>query len=95
MTAKRVCPKTHVLISDNLPVRKIHFDSNIVVNKRARLIRVFIRIILKRMWTEAHVYIRHYQGANFEHFDVSNVICHKFLQGAVSYTLNGENVKLY
>ena len=29
-----------------------------------------------------------------KHFDVSNVIYHKFSHGAVSYTLNGENVKV-
>ena len=44
------------------------------------------------MSTEAHVYMRHHQGAKVKHFDVSNVIYHKFSHGAVSYTLNGENV---
>ena len=29
-----------------------------------------------------------------EHFGVSNVIYHKFSQGAVSYTLNGETVNV-
>ena len=29
-----------------------------------------------------------------EHFDVSTVIYHKFSHGAVSYTLNGENVNV-
>ena len=52
----------------------------------------FLRIILKRTSTEAHVYIRCHQGAKVEHSDVSNVIYHKFSHGAVSYTLNGENV---
>ena len=52
---------------------------------------VFLKIILKRMSTEAHVYIRRHQGAKFENFDFSNVIYHKFSHGAVSYTLNGEN----
>ena len=52
----------------------------------------FLRIILKRTSTEAHVYMRRHQGAKVKHFDVSNVIYHKFSHGAVSYTLNGENV---
>ena len=53
---------------------------------------VFLRIILKRTSTEARVYMRRHQGAKVEHFDVSNVIYHKFSHGDVSYTLNGENV---
>ena len=46
------------------------------------------------MSIEAHVYMRHHQDAKVKHFYVSNVIYHKFLHGAVSYTLNGENVKV-
>ena len=38
------------------------------------------------------LHVRSYQGAKVEHFDVSNVIYHKFSHGAISYTLNGENV---
>ena len=40
------------------------------------------------------VYMRRRQGAKVEHFDVSNVIYHKFSHGAISYTLNGENVNV-
>ena len=29
--------------------------------------------------TETHVYMQRHQGAKVEHFDVSNVIYHKFL----------------
>ena len=43
---------------------------------------------------KAHVYMRHHQGAKNKHFDVGKVICHKFSHGAVSYTLNGENVNV-
>ena len=32
-----VCPTTHVLITDNLPVRKNYFSSNIVQNDNAIL----------------------------------------------------------
>ena len=34
------------------------------------------------------------QGAKVKHFDFSNVIYHKFSHGAISYTLNGENVNV-
>ena len=50
--------------------------------------------ILKRTSTEAHVYMRRRQGAKIEYFDVSNMIYHKFSHGAVSYTLNEENVNV-
>ena len=49
---------------------------------------------MKRTSTEAHVYMRRHQGAKVEHFDVSNVIYHKFSHGTVSYTLSGENVNV-
>ena len=54
----------------------------------------FLRIILKQMSTEAHVYMRRHQGVKVKHFDVSNVIYHKFSHGDVSCTLNGENVNV-
>ena len=38
--------------------------------------------------------MRRHQDAKVKHFDVSNVIYHKFSHGAVSYTLNGENVNV-
>ena len=80
-----------MLISDNLPVGKSYFDSNII----ARILqRFFPRVILKRVSTEAQVYMRRHQDAKIKHFDVSNVIYHKFSHGAVSYTLNGENVNV-
>ena len=80
-----------MLISDNLPVRKSYFDSNII----ARILRRFsLRIILKRTSTEAHVYMRRHQDAKVKHFDVSNVIYRKFSHGAVSDTLNGKNVNV-
>ena len=67
-----------MLISDNLPVRKSYFDSNIIQNENARILRrFFLWIILKQTSTEAHVYMRCYQGAKVEHFDVSNMIYHK------------------
>ena len=85
----RICLTINVLIRDNLRVRKSYFDSNII----ARILRHFcLRIILKRTSTEAHVYIRCHQDAKVKHFGVTNVVYHKFSQGTISYTLNGENV---
>ena len=85
-----------MLISDNLPVRKSYFDSNILQNEYASILRrfFFLRIILKRTSTEAHVHMRRHQGAKVKRFDVCNVIYHKFSHGAVSYALNGENVNV-
>ena len=37
----RICPTTHVLISDNLPVRKSYFDSSIIQNENATILRHF------------------------------------------------------
>ena len=49
---------------------------------------------MKRTSAEAHVIMRRHQGAKVEHFDVGNVIYHKFSHGGVSCTLNGENVNV-
>ena len=43
MNQFRICPTTHVLISDNSPVRKNYFDSNIILNENARILR-FLQI---------------------------------------------------
>ena len=80
-----------MLNSDNSPVRKSYFHSNII----ARILRLFfLQIILKPTSTEAHVYKRRHQDLKVNYFDVSNVIYHKFSHGAISYTLNGENVNV-
>ena len=55
---------------------------------------LFLGIILKRTSTEAYVYMRRHQGAKVKYFDISNVIYHKFLHGAVAYALSGENVNV-
>ena len=55
---------------------------------------IFLWTILKRTSTEAYVYMRRHQSAKVKHFDVSNMIYHKFSHGAISYMLNGENVNL-
>ena len=38
--------------------------------------------------------MRRHQDAKVKHFDVSNMIYHKFSHGAISYTLNGEYVNV-
>ena len=55
---------------------------------------IFLWTILKQMLIEAHIYMRRHQGVKVEHFDVRNVIYHKFSHGAISYTLGGENVNI-
>ena len=56
---------------------------------------IFTKDYFKSYSTEAHVFfLRRQQGAKFEHFDVYNVIYHKFLHGSISYMLNGENVNV-
>ena len=63
------------------------------MERKCRDIRyVFQRIILKRTSTEAHVYMRRHQGANYKHFDVSDVVYHKFSHVTASYTLSEENI---
>ena len=52
---------------------------------------IFSKDYFKAELTEAHVYMQRHQGAKVEHFDVSNVIYHKFSRGA-TYSLNGENI---
>ena len=81
-----------MLTNDNLPVRKSYFDSNIITRIKRRFF--FLRIFLKRTSTEAYVYMRCHQDTKVTHFDISNVIYHKFSHGAVSYTLNGECVNV-
>ena len=59
-----VSARQHVLISDNLPVRKSYFDSNILYRTKMQgYCDIFLRIILKRTSTEARVYMRRHQGA--------------------------------
>ena len=55
---------------------------------------VFLWIILKWTSIEAHVYMRRHKGAKFEHFNVSNMIYHKFSHDTTSYRLNAKNVNV-
>ena len=83
-----------MFVSDNLPVRNNISILTLYRMKMQGYCDVFLRIILKRTSTEAHVYTRRYQGAKFEHFDVSSVIYHNFSHGDASYMLIRENVNV-
>ena len=80
-----VSARQHLLISNNLLVRKNYFDSNIVWNENVRTLRHFSKDYFE---ADAH------QGATCKHFDVSDVIYHKFSHGAASYMINGENINV-
>ena len=83
-----------MLISDNSPVRKNYFDSNIIKNGNARRLRHYKWTILKR--TSPEVKCLHPTSSRREMctLSVSNVIYHKFSHGAAFYTLNGKNVNV-
>ena len=66
-----------MLISDNLPVRNSYFDSDII----ARILRC---VFFPTDYFEAHVYMLRHQDAKVKHFDISNMIYHRFSHGAVS-----------
>ena len=79
-----------VLIRDNSFVRKNYFDSNIMQNVNARILRC-----LQMDYFEAdaiEVTCLHPTSSRRERcmLSVSNVIYHKFSQGAAFYTLNGK-----
>ena len=46
------------------------------------------------MSTEAHFYMQHHQSPKCKHFNVSDVIYHKFSHGAAFYILDGENINV-
>ena len=84
-----------MLISDNLPVRKSYFDSNIIYRMRMQgYCDVYKWTILKR--TSPEVKCLHLTSSRREMctLSVSNVIYHKFSHGAAFYTLNGKNVNV-
>ena len=87
--------RQHVLISDNSPVRKSYFDSNIIYRMRMQgYCDVYKWTILKR--TSPEVKCLHLTSSRREMctLSVSNVIYHKFSHGAAFYTLNGKNVNV-
>ena len=76
-----------MLISDNLPVRKSYFDSNIIQNENARILRLFSTDYFEEDVDRSTCLHATSSCAKVELFDVSNVIYHKFSHGGVSYTL--------
>ena len=81
-----------MFISDNLPERRRYFDSNIIASCGCFFFFFFFYGLFWCGRRQKHMFS--HQGAKVKHFDVSNVIYHKFSHGAVSYTLNGENVNV-
>ena len=81
-----------MFISDNSPVRKNYFDSNII--RIQGYCDVYKWTILKR--TSPEVKCLHLTSLRREMctLSVSNVIYHKFSHGAAFYTLNGKNVNV-
>ena len=56
-------PDNYVLISENLLLRKIYFDSNIVRNKNVRILRRFPKDAFEADVERSIVYRRRHQGA--------------------------------
>ena len=78
-----------MLISHNLPVRKSYFDSNIISNKNARILRRFFLD-----YFEADINRSTCLHVTSSRHEISIQIMHKFSHGAISYTLNGENINI-
>ena len=84
----RICPTLYVLISDNLPVRKSYFDSNII----SRILRRFFYDYFEADVDKSTFACDLIKTRKLN--TTINVIYHRFSHGPVSYTLNGENVKV-
>ena len=84
-----------MLISDNSPVRKSYFDSNIIYRMRMqRYCDVYKWIILKRTSPEVKCLQLTSSRREMCTLSVSNVIYHKFSHGAAFYTFHGKNVNV-
>ena len=90
----RICPTTHVLISDNSPVRKIISILTLYRMRMKGYCDVYKWIILRR--TSPEVKCLHPTSSRGEMCTskVSDVIYHKFSHGAAFYTGNGKNVNV-
>ena len=92
-----VSVRQHVLISDSLMVRNSYFDFNIMQNENARILRCFFSTDYFEADVDRNTCLHatsSMREVRVEHFDVSNVIYHKFSHGGVSYTPTGENVNV-
>ena len=83
-----------MLISINLPVRKSYFDSNIIKNENARILRHLSIDYFEADVDRSTCLLATSSSVKVDHYDVSNVIYHKFSHGTVSYTLDGKNVNM-
>ena len=90
----RICPTTHVLISDNSPVRKHYSILTLYRMRMQGYCDIYKWTILKR--TSPEVTCLHPTSSRREMCtsSVSNVSYHKLVQGAAFYTPNGENVNV-
>ena len=83
-----------MLISDNSPVRKNYFDSNIIQMRMQGYSDVYKWTILKRTSPEVKCLHPTSLRRKMCTSSVSNVIYHKFSHGTAFYTLNGKNVNV-
>ena len=84
-----------MLISDNSPVRKSYFDSNIIYRMRMQgYCDVYKWTILKRTSPEVKCLHLTSSRRTMCTLSVSNMIYHKFSHGVAFYTLNGKNVNV-
>ena len=90
----RICLTTNVFISNNLLVRKNYFDSNIVWNENVRIMPCFPKDYFEADVDRSTCLHATSSRCKCKHFDISNVIYHKFSHGAASYKLCGENINV-
>ena len=81
-----------MLISDNLPVGINYFDSNIIQNKNARILRHFQMDSLEADIARSQMFTTDIIKARNVHVSISNMIYHKFSYGPTSYKLSGKNI---
>ena len=91
---RRSCPTTHVLISDNSPVRKIISILTLYRMRMQGYCDVYKWTIWKRTSPEVRCLHPTSSRRKMCTLSVSNVIYHKFSHGAAFYTLNGKNVNV-
>ena len=87
-----ICPTTHMIISDNSLESVNNFDSNIIQNGTARILRRFkmdsfeADVVRSQMFTSSR--------REMSISSITDVICYKFSHGTALHTLSGENVNI-
>ena len=90
----RICPTTHVLISENSPVRKIISILTLYRMRMQGYCDVYKCTILTRTSPEVKCLHPTSSRRKMCASSVSDVIYHTFSHGAASYTLGEENVNV-